>query len=185
MSKTQDCPEMPECSLSGFGIRHSLVIHQRASTSNWRGPSKIQDTTRGITMKGLDKNRPSRTAASLFATFFVLIGGLLSCAFIVLSVSDNPKDAMLFCGGVFAVCGILAWCLRDRPDSPVEGSRPFGWLRRGIKVETVTYRFGRKRKNGDSPPDGNQPPTAEEIRGIKQETNTWVPSKAPKRRRRG
>jgi hypothetical protein len=118
-------------------------------------------------------------AVAWLATCFVLFGGLGTCAFIILAFSDTPVPVLL--ATVVGILGFvfLLWILRDKQPQDLLRQR-YGWLRRGRAAhKSLRLRFGRKSNvDGNTQPQANQPPTAEKVRQIRDESglNTWVPS---------
>jgi hypothetical protein len=122
---------------------------------------------------------PGDKAVAWLATSFVLFGGLGTCLFIVLAFSDTPIPVLL--ATVVGILGfiILFWVLQDKETQDLLRQR-YGWLRRGQAAHrSLRIRFGRKsRAEKGKQAQTNQPPTAESVRQLRDESvqNTWVPS---------
>lgn len=117
-------------------------------------------------------------AVAWLATSFVLFAGLGTCTFIVLMFSADPAPILLATvGGILGFAGLL-WILRNKQRDNILRMR-YGWLR-GMRAaqKSVRYRFGRKSRARHVDPQTNQPPTADQIRQIRDESglSTWVPS---------
>ncbi len=122
-------------------------------------------------------------ATALLATTFVVFGGAAVCALIATAFSSRPSERALTLGAVFAAMLLLLWVLRERPRNELKETRYFWLLRRRPKRQktVVEIRFQRPRKPTQY--GTNRPPTAEQIRELRENVNTWVPASAPPRRR--
>lgn len=128
------------------------------------------------------KFRSSRNAGGVFASTVVLtiaiFGGL------VIGSAMFPRDTGRVWVGVIAgsiVTLLLIWLLRDRPDGTLRDS--FAWLSRKPAEASVDYEPQLKQvkrvRYGT-----NRPPTAEELRDLKEGDRNWVPSNTPAGQRR-
>jgi len=125
--------------------------------------------------------RSRRNSGGIFASTVVLtifvFGGIVvgSVAF--------PRDpgAVWICAGAgFLFILLLVWLLRDKPQGTMRES--FGWLSRRKAEPMVDYQP--KLQRADRPRYGtNHPPTADEIRDLKDGDRNWVPSNTPAGRR--
>ena len=122
---------------------------------------------------------PGEKAVAWLATCVVLFSGFGICTFIILAFSDSPVPFLLATVAGILGFALLLWLLRDK--QPQDGLRQrYGWLGRGRAAhKSLRLRFGRKSKvEGNTQPQANQPPTAEKVRQIRDESgmSTWVPS---------
>ena len=121
------------------------------------------------------RSDPGRKAATLLASGLVLLGGLISCAAISLSVSDNASRPLLVVGVLFALAALITLGLSERTDE-----RKFDLailFRARAPGAPVRYRV-RRRKTSATAGD-NQPPTADTIRTLSDGPNNWVPTGRP------
>lgn len=118
-------------------------------------------------------------AVAWLATSVVLLLGVGTCTFIILVFSESPVPFLLATAGGILGFFALLWLLGDKQPRDLMQQR-YGWLKgTGSYSKSVRYRFGRKnRAECESDPDAIQPPTADTIRRIRDESGltTWVPS---------
>lgn len=128
------------------------------------------------------KFRSDRNSGGLFASTVVLtifVFGLI----IVGSVAfpRDPGTVWAVAGGGFLLILLLVWLLRDRPQGSLR--ERFNWLSRPPAEAPLDYQPEVKRpervRYGT-----NRPPTADEIRDLKEGDRNWVPSNTPAGRRR-
>ena len=129
------------------------------------------------------RNELAERAVVILATSFVVMGGVGASLFLIVTGSTTPTQTILyFAAGCLAV-GILLWLLRERdPLTP----RPsvFTWFSRP-KATTYHYKLKVRKSRNSGNQQPQQPPTAEQVREIKQEAlGTWVPSQLPKKKPR-
>lgn len=60
-------------------------------------------------------SRPSRVAAPLLATTFVILGGAIACTGVVLVFSREPAVPLMIVGGIAIGLGLMAVLFRERP----------------------------------------------------------------------
>lgn len=134
-------------------------------------------------MGELRSRPPDRSAVALLATCVVVAGGVMSCAFVVLSSSTTPQQALLACAGCFAAVCVLLWLLRDKPhDSPTAAH--FAWFREFWRAkQEVQYEVRRRRVEPPPPSTPPAPPTVDQLRELAENANTWVPSSGARPRR--
>jgi hypothetical protein len=95
-----------------------------------------------------------------------------------------PRDSgmvwlMAIAGSLFTL--LVVWLLRDRPEGSLRES--FAWLSRKPAEAPVDYEP--KVKRAERVRYGtNRPPTAEELRDLKDGDRNWVPSNTPAGQRR-
>jgi hypothetical protein len=128
------------------------------------------------------KFRSDRNSGGLFASTVVLtlfvFGGIVvgSVAF-----PRDPGTVWLVAGGGFLFILLMVWLLRDRPQGTLRES--FSWMSRRSSEPSVDYE-PRVIKAERSRYGTNRPPTAEEIRDLKEGDRNWVPSNTPAGQRR-
>ncbi|MFG0334332.1 MAG: hypothetical protein ACF8TS_13285 [Maioricimonas sp. JB049] len=119
-------------------------------------------------------SQPSRVAAPLLATTFVILGGAVACTGVVLVFSSDPAVPLMIVGGIVFGLGLLTVLFRERP---AEGSRSvMSWVfSRSARPAQIDYRpllrKPRWQKFGT-----NAPPSLAEIRDLKDTDRNWVPS---------
>jgi di/tricarboxylate transporter len=119
---------------------------------------------------------PGRTAAGLLATGLVLLGGITSCAAIVLSFSQNATRGLLFVAAIFFAAAFAAFVLSDRRAGPAQLMAALFKPRK--RPDEVRYRVRRRKRRGAAEPI--QPPTAETVRDLTDSPNAWVPTGRPR-----
>src|SRR5262245_63494163 len=112
-----------------------------------------------------------REAVSWLATVFVVFLGLCCCGFVILSFANNPQQPVLVISGMFLALAILFWVLREKPKQTVaeEEAKWFGIFTK--PKPTLVYKLTRHKKPKIVQFGTNQPPTAEQIREIKELTD--------------
>lgn len=127
-------------------------------------------------------NRNSgRDAVSWLATGFVFFLGVLFCGFITLAFSNEPHKPVLIISAVLLGFAIVIFGLREKPTGGENEDQPrwFGWFRK--RRETMSFKVARRRRRLKIVQFGtNTPPTAEQIREIKEVSDgmkNWVPPK--------
>lgn len=93
----------------------------------------------------------------------------------VLGNDPNYSVLVLLLGGSGIV--LLLWLAFRSPASSLLDS--FGWMVSRHRDEDVTY-LPRRRQRGTPPPISLSPPSAEEVRELKNSGNTWVPGRPPR-----
>jgi hypothetical protein len=119
--------------------------------------------------------RSDRRAATLLATAVVLLGGLSCCIAILLVFAEGRAVPLTIAIGSTIALMILIWAIRERTES--RQKHWFAWVfHRGARPARVVYEA---RKLSPEPHCGaNSPPTLEQVRELKENVNTWVPSNA-------
>jgi len=120
----------------------------------------------------------SRSSAIL-ASSFVFAAGLATCSTMIFLFSSDPRIPLLICALGLLVPGFLLWLLRDKPHREAR-TRHFYWLTR-TKPENYhpTYVPKRRRSRKTEVFGINEPPTAESLRELQDNANTWVPRDPP------
>ena len=119
-----------------------------------------------------------REAVYWLATAVVVFLGLSCCGFVISAFANDPQQPVLVISGTFLALAILFWVLREKPKQTVadEEAKWFGIFTK--PRQTLTYKLTRHKKPKIVQFGTNQPPTAEQIREIKELTDgmkNWVP----------
>ncbi len=119
-----------------------------------------------------------REAVSWLAAVFVVLLGINCCGLVIFLFANNPQQPVLVISGVFLGLAILFWVLRENPKQTVadEEAKWFGIFAK--PKQTLAYKLTRHKKPKIVQFGTNQPPTAEQIREIKELTDgmkNWVP----------
>jgi hypothetical protein len=109
----------------------------------------------------------------LIATAFVLLGGLAACIGITFAFGQaRPVPIAIACGSMIGLAAVL-WLLREKPEA--QRRHWFGWVfDRHARPARTTYNL--KAAPHACEYGTNRPPTAEEVRELKSDLKTWVPS---------
>lgn len=124
------------------------------------------------------KRDGGREAVSWLATGAVFFLGVLFCGFTILAFANEPRKPILVMSGVFVGLAIVLFLLRDKPKTSIEEEEAkwFGIFR---KPKAITrYKLTRHRKPKIVQFGTNEPPTAEQLREIKEVTDgmkNWAP----------
>lgn len=129
------------------------------------------------------KTNYGRESAALLASSLVLLLGFVGIMFILAVSMDDPLWPGLLAAAAFVAvfCGLIMGLRSDR-------SGGLGmWLKAKTPESSPDYEPRRVRTSTDDVAVGNRPPTADEVRDLKEagKTNpsTWVPSSVPKESR--
>lgn len=123
--------------------------------------------------------RPNRLIAPLFASSFVCVIGAVGVTIVIILSGGNlvAASGLLLFLACCIILGVLL--LRVVPATTLEAT--YSWVRsRHAKPENEydPKRAATTRKSYGT----NHPPTAEEVRELKDGLNNWVPSNTPGRR---
>ena len=123
-----------------------------------------------------------REAVSALATIAVVIGGVLALVFVIVVGSDRPGPYLGgVAGGVVLLC-MLLFLMRSHPAGAGKQRRPW-WSVFRRRTETPEPEIILERRNDPAAAfDSKQPPTAEQLRDMKDHNNTWVPNRTTDRR---
>jgi hypothetical protein len=122
--------------------------------------------------------KPSRSIAPLLATCLVLLGGVTSCIAIIFAFGDaRPVPIAIALACVLGV-GLMLWLFRDKPEA--KGRSMYSWLSRRDKRVQTEYALKKVQRTLEEYGQ-RQPPTLEELRELRDDTRTWVPSHLPGR----
>lgn len=120
-----------------------------------------------------------REASALFASTFVVVGGILTCTFVVLSSGEDSRKPLLC--GILIVSGFATFYVLMRDSKQNSALRKHGILgfRSRVDDRAPVYVPRRSRASDPSQSEPNAPPTVEVIRNLKGGPNTWAPKDAP------
>ncbi len=127
-------------------------------------------------------NELGREAVSALATATVMIGGIMALVFVIVVGTDQPGPYLAEVAVGVVMLIVLLFLARSQPANPDEKRRPW-WKIFRRRTEPPEPQIVLKRR--DDPADatgGNQPPTAEQLRDIKDYGSTWVPNRTADRR---
>ena len=109
--------------------------------------------------------------------------GLFAAIFMIAASAEDPFWPAMWCGAVF-LCLILLFGMSLRVKQDVQSGTLSNWFRAQTPEKPPDYSPRRVRTSAASAEDANTPPTADEVRELKDSSpNTWVPSSV--RRDRG
>jgi hypothetical protein len=117
-----------------------------------------------------------RLAAGLFAATVVMTGGLGVClmiTFLFASGSWVPWVA-IGCGVVF-LC-VMLWLLNDSPQRRAKDTNLYGVRKEQANEYVESFRPRRRGRRGQVDFGTNKPPSADDVRQIKEDSNVWFPS---------
>ncbi|TWU12600.1 hypothetical protein CA54_14240 [Symmachiella macrocystis] len=123
---------------------------------------------------GRNRGRSGDKAVAYLAVAFVAAGGILFVSVAVLLFSPDPPRVFGIMGAVTLGCLFLVWLVSDHRDGRSLKERYGALIGLGPKKEKVKVKVKRvKRSEMEGP---NRPPSVDDIRGLSEGTNTWVPS---------
>ncbi len=122
-----------------------------------------------------------RECVALLATAAVLTLGFLGMAFAIITSLQDPLLPLLACFvGVVVFFWLSFLALQARSSGPGQGGLR-AWFRASRAPEPVVYAPRRVRTSRSQAGGANAPPTADDVRDLKETSaNTWVPSSVPK-----
>ena len=118
------------------------------------------------------KFKSSNGSASLAAAYLIFCVGLVGCTIctaLLFHQTPNLSMAVLSVGGAFALLSVV---LKLKPDLPSDCLWIFTRGRRSAEKEYTPRLIKSKSESYGT----NRPPTAEEIRDLKDNPRNWVPS---------
>jgi len=128
------------------------------------------------------RNELGREAVSALATAMVTVGGTIVLVFIIIVGSDDPEPYLAGVAITVTITCLLLFLLRSRPENSTVKKRPWWRAFRRGPVRSKPPIVVQRRNESDTSPDTKQPPTAEQLRDIKQHGSTWVPNRIANRR---
>lgn len=123
-----------------------------------------------------------RESATLLASAGVLAMGLLGVMFIVASSFSDPLVPMLVSIAIFIGLFLsFLLSLRSQPGPGGNISLKAWFKSRRAEPKAPNYSPRRVRTSRGTSTSGNEPPSAEDVRDMKETSaNAWVPSSVPK-----
>ena len=125
-------------------------------------------------MASPQRGRSGDKAVAYFAAAFVLAGGLAFSSVAILLFSAEPMRIFAICGGLAVGALIVIWLIQDHRDGRTLLERYGGLF--GLAPEKRKVKVKVKRVKASDLDKPKAPPTAEEIRELRDGVNTWVPS---------
>jgi hypothetical protein len=116
-----------------------------------------------------------RYAAGLFASTIVVTVGAGLCVFISMAFAPDLTQPLIIVGGGVIGLALMMWLLTARPVRKAGNSNLLLAQRAKTGMYLESFR-PRVRRPENHRYGTNQPPTAETLRQIKEDTNTWYPS---------
>ncbi len=116
-----------------------------------------------------------RFAAGLFAATVVLTSGLGVCLMIsFLFAPDAWWPLLLIVGGV-ATLSMTLWLFSDPPLRRAKDTNLYGVRKELVDDYVESFRPRQRRQKGREP-GTNKPPSVDDLRQIKEDSNAWYPS---------
>lgn len=124
----------------------------------------------------------NRHNGSLVAATLVVFMGAAGAAAVMAGGGADPVLALFVVGGAIVLIGLLIYLCSV---SPAVGASLYGWVAsRYARPEPLDYRPALKSSGEHVCYGSNAPPTADDVRELKDSINTWVPSGARTRSKR-
>jgi len=120
------------------------------------------------------RNEHGREAVSALATVAVVVGGSVVLVFVIVTGSDQPGPYLAGLAAAVVVVTLLLFLLRTRPHK----SQPWYKIFRRAAARTEPQILVERRDDPGLGLETNQPPTAEQVRDLKDHASTWVPNRA-------
>ena len=128
------------------------------------------------------RNELGREAVSALATVMVTVGGTIVLVFVIIVGSDQPGPYLAGVAIAVAIGCLLLFSLRSRPEKSTAKQQPWWSVFRRSPKRSKPQIVVQRRNDPGTSPDAKQPPTAEQLRDIKQHGSTWVPNRIANRR---
>ena len=110
------------------------------------------------------------------ATVAVVIGGTVVLVFVIVTGSDQPGPYLAGLAAAVVVVSLLLFLLRTRPDKS-HNRQPWYSIFRRTAVRPKPQILVERRADPGHGIKANQPPTAEQLRDLKDHASTWVPNR--------
>ena len=126
-------------------------------------------------------NRDSgREAVELIASTYVLCIGLIVSCFFIFGFAADPFLPTVYCVGGFSGFMFLSWLLRDKKPGSAATFGLRHWLAARKPEKPFDYKPRRRGRSSSSEQARSHPPSAEDVREMKEESvqRTWVPSQS-------
>ena len=120
-----------------------------------------------------------RNATALMASTFVLIGGLIVCVLISVGFSSDPKVPLTLVGVYLFLVVSLMWLSRERRLKKDPHAQAYFWQKQDERADSMPRYSAIQRRQQlreTRAMGGNQPPTADRVRSLRDGQSTWVPS---------
>ena len=122
------------------------------------------------------RNEHGREAVSALATVAVVVGGTVGLVFVIVAGSDQPGPYLTGLAAGVVVFNLLLFLLRSRPAKSTRRKPWYSVFRRSAARAEPQIVIKRRTDFGHDI-ETNQPPTAEELRDLKDHGSTWVPNR--------
>jgi len=122
-----------------------------------------------------DRDYGGRFAAGLFAATVVLTTGAGACAMMAFLFAQNVWQPLVVIGGVIVGVVLLLWIPTERTPRRAQDSGDFIAEKERLDKYVATFRPKHRRRGGREY-GSKQPPTVEDLRQIKEDSNAWHPS---------
>lgn len=116
-----------------------------------------------------------RNAVALLATAVVLLFGAAACAFLILTVVEQPGWPLAGAAAFFLLLAIVLFTWGTRPDRPQGRQGLLAWLRGRDTSDPLRDYQPRVRRPADQQYGTNAPPSVETVREAAEEFARWVP----------
>jgi hypothetical protein len=120
--------------------------------------------------------RYGRMAAGLFAATVVMTGGLGVCLMITFLFANNTWIPWVAIGCGFVFLCLMLWLLSDSPPRQAKDTNFYGTQKEQLDQYVESFRPKRRRRRGHVEFGTNKPPSADDVRQIKEDSNVWYPS---------
>ncbi len=123
------------------------------------------------------RNELGREAVSALATVVVVLLGTLVLIFVIVVGTEQPGPYLAGLAILVSVSSLLMFLLRSRSDTTHSKRQPW-WksLRRKQQPDKPKLVVKRRKDHGHDS-SNKLPPTAEELRDLKEHGSTWVPNR--------
>lgn len=126
---------------------------------------------------------PGRSAAGWLATCLVVLGGSLGCLVIIFAGASDPVPGLVGFAGAFTCLLLLLWLLREKPKNEVRTQHMLWLFRREPPAPRTQYAVRRQPPSQQPAGHANRPPTADEVRQLKDDPHNWIPARGASRQR--
>jgi len=123
------------------------------------------------------RNELGREAVSALATVAVVVGGTVVLVFVIVAGSNQPGPYLAGLAAGVVVVSLLLFLLRSRPDKSTRRKPWYSVLRRRA-ARAEPQIVVKRRTDSSYGIEANQPPTADQLRDLKDHGSTWVPNRA-------
>lgn len=117
-----------------------------------------------------------RTAAGLFAATVVMTGGLGVCLMITFLFANGTWVPWFAIGCGFVFLCLMLWLFTDSPQRQARATNLYSVRKEQADEYVESFRPRRRRRRGHVEFGNNKPPSADDVRQIKEDSNVWYPS---------